>query len=156
MMMIFVFSDFEAYMTLQATVDLSLQVTWEIYSLLLLTSPSIRFVLVSTLMGWLICLLSWCLWIFEWHNFLIAVVDFSIMRMWMRWQQLWWTFEWPNSLIIVIAFSIQNNVVMVFQVFVDLKHRGLMDNTVVVVTTDNGGGPWDSNTPLRGTKVGDA
>ena len=36
----------------------------------------------------------------------------------------------------------------------DLKHRGLMDNTVVVVTTDNGGGPWDSNTPLRGTKVG--
>ena len=28
-----------------------------------------------------------------------------------------------------------------------------MDNTVVVVTTDNGGGPWDSNTPLRGTKV---
>ena len=35
----------------------------------------------------------------------------------------------------------------------DLKHRGLMDNTVVVVTTDNGGGPWDSNTPLRGTKV---
>ena len=32
-----------------------------------------------------------------------------------------------------------------------------MDNTVVVVTTDNGGGPWDSNTPLRGTKVlGDA
>ena len=46
--------------------------------------------------------------------------------------------------------------VMLFQVFVDLKHRGLMDNTVVVVTTDNGGGPWDSNTPLRGTKVGDA
>ena len=46
---------------------------------------------------------------------------------------------------------------MAFQVFVDLKHRGLMDNTVVVVTTDNGGGPWDSNTPLRGTKVlGDA
>ena len=37
--------------------------------------------------------------------------------------------------------------------FVDLKHRGLMDNTVVVVTTDNGGGPWDSNAPLRGTKV---
>ena len=28
-----------------------------------------------------------------------------------------------------------------------------MDNTVVVVTTDNGGGPWDSNAPLRGTKV---
>ena len=23
----------------------------------------------------------------------------------------------------------------------------------MVVTTDNGGGPWDSNTPLRGTKV---
>ena len=42
---------------------------------------------------------------------------------------------------------------MVFEVFVDLKHRGLMDNTVVVVTTDNGGGPWDSNAPLRGTKV---
>ena len=36
--------------------------------------------------------------------------------------------------------------------FVDLEHSGMMANTVVVVTTDNGGGPWDSNTPLKGTK----
>lgn len=38
------------------------------------------------------------------------------------------------------------------KVFVDLEHSGMMANTVVVVTTDNGGGPWDSNTPLKGTK----
>jgi len=50
-----------------------------------------------------------------------------------------------DILIAAVDFSIH-------KVFVDLKHRGLMDNTVVVVTTDNGGGPWDSNTPLRGTK----
>ena len=40
----------------------------------------------------------------------------------------------------------------IHKVFVDLKHWGLMENTVVVVTTDNGGGPWDSNLPLKGTK----
>ena len=38
------------------------------------------------------------------------------------------------------------------QVFVDLKHTGMMSNSVVLVTTDNGGGPWDSNFPLRGAK----
>ena len=38
------------------------------------------------------------------------------------------------------------------KVFVDLKMRGLYDNSVILVTTDNGGGPWDSNYPLKGTK----
>ena len=38
------------------------------------------------------------------------------------------------------------------KVFVDLKMNGMYNNSVVLVTTDNGGGPWNSNTPLKGTK----
>jgi len=38
------------------------------------------------------------------------------------------------------------------KVFVDLKMHGLYDNSVILVTTDNGGGPWYSNSPLKGTK----
>ena len=38
------------------------------------------------------------------------------------------------------------------KVFVDLKMNGLYDNSVILVTTDNGGGPWNSNIPLKGTK----
>lgn len=38
------------------------------------------------------------------------------------------------------------------KVFVDLKHTGMMENSVVIVTTDNGGGPWNSNLPLKGSK----
>ena len=38
------------------------------------------------------------------------------------------------------------------KVFVDLKMVGMMENTVVVVTTDNGSGQWGSNAPLKGTK----
>ena len=33
------------------------------------------------------------------------------------------------------------------KVFVDLKMNGLYDNSVILVTTDNGGGPWNSNIP---------
>ena len=35
---------------------------------------------------------------------------------------------------------------------VDLKFYGLFNNSVILFTTDNGGGPWYSNTPLKGTK----
>ena len=38
------------------------------------------------------------------------------------------------------------------KVFVDLKMRGMFDNSVILVTTDNGGGPWNSNLPLKGSK----
>lgn len=38
------------------------------------------------------------------------------------------------------------------KVFVDLKMNGMYDNCVVLVTTDNGGEPWNSNFPLKGTK----
>ena len=34
----------------------------------------------------------------------------------------------------------------------ELQSAGMYDNSVILVTTDNGGGPWYSNTPLRGTK----
>merc|ERR550519_2697495 len=40
----------------------------------------------------------------------------------------------------------------VHKVIVDLKFYGLFDNSVILFTTDNGGGPWYSNTPLKGTK----
>jgi len=33
-----------------------------------------------------------------------------------------------------------------------LKKSGIYDNTVILVTTDNGGANWKSNSPLRGTK----
>ena len=33
-----------------------------------------------------------------------------------------------------------------------LKTSGLYENSIILVTTDNGGGPWYSNTPLKGTK----
>ena len=36
------------------------------------------------------------------------------------------------------------------KVFVDLKMNGLYDNSVILA--DNGGGPWNSNIPLNGTK----
>ena len=38
------------------------------------------------------------------------------------------------------------------KVLVDLKLSPLWNNSLVLVTTDNGGGPWYSNAPLRGTK----
>ena len=34
----------------------------------------------------------------------------------------------------------------------DLKQTGLYDNSIILVTTDNGGEPWYSNLPLRGAK----
>ena len=40
----------------------------------------------------------------------------------------------------------------IHKVFVDLKMQGMYDNSVILVTTDNGGGPWYSNLPLKGTK----
>jgi len=40
----------------------------------------------------------------------------------------------------------------IHKVFVDLKMHGLYDNSVIIVTTDNGGGPWYSNIPLKGSK----
>ena len=39
-----------------------------------------------------------------------------------------------------------------FQVIEDLKAAAMFDNSIVLVTTDNGGEPWDSNSPLKGTK----
>ena len=33
-----------------------------------------------------------------------------------------------------------------------LKESGLYENSVILVTTDNGGGPWYSNQPLKGSK----
>ena len=53
--------------------------------------------------------------------------------------------ELRDILLATVDFSLH-------KVMVDLKHSGMMDNSVVLVTTDNGGGPWDSNMPLKGTK----
>ena len=39
-----------------------------------------------------------------------------------------------------------------FQVIGELKEAGMFENSIVLVTTDNGGETWDSNLPLRGTK----
>ena len=36
------------------------------------------------------------------------------------------------------------------QVIQDLKESGMYKNSLVLVTTDNGGEPWYSNLPLRG------
>ena len=33
-----------------------------------------------------------------------------------------------------------------------LKTNNMYDNTIILVTTDNGGEPWYSNQPLRGSK----
>ena len=38
------------------------------------------------------------------------------------------------------------------RVISELRRAGMFRNSVVLLTTDNGGGPWYSNTPLRGTK----
>ena len=38
------------------------------------------------------------------------------------------------------------------KVISELRRAGMFRNSVVLLTTDNGGGPWYSNTPLRGTK----
>ena len=40
----------------------------------------------------------------------------------------------------------------IHRVLLELKKQGLYKNSVVLVTTDNGGGPNFSNTPLKGTK----
>merc|ERR1712079_332187 len=40
----------------------------------------------------------------------------------------------------------------VHKVIGELKEAGMFDNSIVLVTTDNGGETWDSNLPLRGTK----
>ena len=38
------------------------------------------------------------------------------------------------------------------KVFWELKKQGMHENSVILVTTDNGGGPPHSNLPLKGTK----
>lgn len=40
----------------------------------------------------------------------------------------------------------------VHKVIEELKEAAMFDNSIVLVTTDNGGEPWDSNIPLKGTK----
>ena len=44
------------------------------------------------------------------------------------------------------------NHAIVTKVIRALKTHNMYDNTIILVTTDNGGGPWYSNTPLKGTK----
>ena len=38
------------------------------------------------------------------------------------------------------------------QVMEELRRSELYSNSLVLVTTDNGGEAWDSNSPLRGTR----
>ena len=38
------------------------------------------------------------------------------------------------------------------EVVKELQYNGMFDNSIILVTTDNGGEPWHSNQPLRGSK----
>ena len=58
-------------------------------------------------------------------------------------------FESPHELRDIVLAAVDFSI---HKVFVDLKMQGMYDNSVILVTTDNGGGPWYSNLPLKGTK----
>eukprot|EP00090_Calanus_glacialis_P001505 TRINITY_DN11078_c0_g1_i1.p1 TRINITY_DN11078_c0_g1~~TRINITY_DN11078_c0_g1_i1.p1 ORF type:complete len:485 (-),score=87.39 TRINITY_DN11078_c0_g1_i1:134-1588(-) len=53
--------------------------------------------------------------------------------------------ELRDSVIASVDFAVH-------KVFLELKKKGIYNNSVILVTTDNGGGPPYSNTPLKGTK----
>ena len=57
--------------------------------------------------------------------------------------------ESPHEVRDIVLASLDD---AVYKVVRELQSAGMYDNSVILVTTDNGGGPWYSNTPLRGTK----
>ena len=57
--------------------------------------------------------------------------------------------ESPHDLRDMVLASVDD---AIDKVILKLKETGLYNNSVILVTTDNGGGPWYSNSPLKGTK----
>ena len=57
--------------------------------------------------------------------------------------------ESPHDLRDMVLASVDD---AIDKVIVKLKESGMYNNSVILVTTDNGGGPWYSNSPLKGTK----
>ena len=57
--------------------------------------------------------------------------------------------ESPHDLRDMVLASVDD---AIDKVIVKLKESGMYNNSVILVTTDNGGGPWCSNSPLKGTK----
>ena len=57
--------------------------------------------------------------------------------------------ESPHDLRDMVLASVDE---AIDKVILKLKETGIYNNSVILVTTDNGGGPWYSNSPLKGTK----
>ena len=57
--------------------------------------------------------------------------------------------ESPHDLRDMVLASVDDAIDKVIN---KLKETGIYNNSVILVTTDNGGGPWYSNSPLKGTK----
>ena len=57
--------------------------------------------------------------------------------------------ESPHEMRDIVLASLDDAVDKVIR---ELKSAGMYNNSVILLTTDNGGGPWYSNSPLKGTK----